>query len=89
MICSLASYIKIEQIKKISVYPVLTGTLIKVAHYTFKTFLKSAEKVSIMKDSMMHNKYINQIGKNKQFLGGGEMTLKFKSINMNKCLRRI
>lgn len=88
MICSLASYIKIEQIKKISVYPVLTGTLIKVAHYTFKTFLKSAEKVSIMKDSMMQNKYINQIGKNKQFLGG-KMTLKFKSINMNKCLRRI
>lgn len=32
---------------------------IKVAHYTFKKFLKSAESYFIFKDNMMHKKYIS------------------------------
>lgn len=36
-----------------------------MAHCNLKSFLKSAENDFLMKDSMMHKKYISQIGEKK------------------------
>ena len=43
----------------------MTEAWLKVAHYTFKYFLKSAENYLIMIDNIMDKKYLSQIGKKK------------------------
>ena len=44
----------------------MTEAWLKVAHYTFKYFLKSAENYLIMIDNIMDKKYLSQIGKKKK-----------------------
>lgn len=61
-----------------------------MAHCNLKSFLKSAENYFLMKDSMMHKKYmyISQIGEKKFWIKNLDFQ-KFHSANMSKSPRWI
>lgn len=61
-----------------------------MAHWNLKSFLKSAENYFLMKDSMMHKKYmyISQIGEKNVWIKNLDFQ-KFHSANMSKSPRWI